>query len=103
MQVKYNAKARKQISDTILYYLEEFGKQATFNLSRRIDEKVRLLSNHPGIGHPESLLNNQKILYRSIIIGRYHKIIYYTKGETLRIAAFWDMRMHPNKLKNDLT
>ena len=28
--------------------------------------------------------------------------IYYVKGEVLRIAAFWDMRMHPDKLRKTI-
>ena len=37
-------------------------------------------------------------MYRATIIGRYHKLIYYVRGNTLRIAALWDMRMHPSNL-----
>lgn len=45
------------------------------------------------------VLKDRYIPYRATIIGRYYKIIYYLRGSTLRIAAFWDMRMDPRNLK----
>jgi plasmid stabilization system protein ParE len=99
MQVKYNAKAVQHISSTIDYYLEHYGKQATTNLAHEIDEKVKTLRKYPEIGFPEPLLKDRYIPYRATIIGRYHKLIYYVRGNTLRIAALWDMRMHPERLK----
>ena len=57
---------------------------------------------YPESGFPEPLLRDRKIFYRASIINDYYKIIYYVKGDTLRIAAFWDMRMHPDKLKKTL-
>ena len=98
MLVKYNAKATKHICSTIDYYLEHFGVQATTNLAHEIDEKIKTLKKYPEIGFPEPLLKDRYILYRATHIGRYHKIIYYVRGKTLRIAAFWDMRMNPDKL-----
>lgn len=99
MQVKYNAKATLHISSTIDYYLEHFGVQATTNLAHEIDEKVKTLRKYPEIGFPEPLLKNYYLQYRATHIGKYHKLIYYVKGNTLRIAAFWDMRMSPAKLR----
>ena len=102
MQVKYNAKALKHISSTVDYYLEHYGKQTTSNLAHEIDEKVKTLLKYPEIGFPEPLLRDRYILYRATHVGRYHKLIYYVKGNTLRIAAFWDMRMHPDRLKKKI-
>lgn len=99
MQVKYNKKAMSQISSVIDYYLAHFGVQPASNLAHEIDEKVKTLRKYPEIGFPEPLLRGNYIHYRATIIGRYHKIIYYVRGNTLRIAAFWDMRMHPDHLK----
>ena len=99
MQVKYNKKAVDHINAVIDYYLENYGEQATTNLAHEIDEKVKMLKRYPGIGFPEPLLRGYYNLYNATIVGRYYKLIYYVRGNTLRIAAFWDMRMHPDKLK----
>lgn len=29
-------------------------------------------------------------------------MVYYVKGDVLRIAAFWDMRMHPDNLRKKI-
>ena len=58
-----------------------------------------MLRKYPGIGFPEPLLHEYYIPYKATIVGRYHKLIYYVRGNTLRIVAFWDMRMSPSKLK----
>ena len=102
MQVEYNSKAIKHISSTFDYYLKYFGKQATANLAANIDENVKRLLRFPEIGHPEPLLRNKSILYRSLIIDKNHKLVYYIKGNTIRIAAFWDMRMHPDRLSKTI-
>ena len=102
MRIKYNVKATKHICSTIDYYLEHFGAQATANLAHEIDEKVKTLGKYPEIGFPEPLLKDRCLGYKATHIGRYHKLIYYVKGNTLHIAAFWDMRMHPDKLKKKI-
>jgi Txe/YoeB family toxin of Txe-Axe toxin-antitoxin module len=56
----------------------------------------------PESGTPEPLLSDRKIRYRSLIINDYYKLIYYVQGDILRIAAFWDMRMHPDKLRKSI-
>ena len=102
MQVEYNSKAIKHISSTFDYYLHNYGKQACKNLALAIDERVNRLVRFPEIGRPEPLLRNKHILYRSIIIDKNHKLVYYIKGNTIRIAALWDMRMHPNRLSKKI-
>ncbi len=99
MLVKYNKKAISHINSVVDYYLEHYGLQATTNLAHEIDEKVKMLRKYPGIGFPEPLLKSHYIQYKATIIGKNYKLIYYIKGNTLRIAAFWDMRMSPAKLK----
>ena len=36
-----------------------------------------------------------KQAYRSIIVRRLNKIVYYVQGNTIHIAAFWDTRREP--------
>ena len=48
------------------------------------------------------MLADRKIHYRASVINEYYKVIYYVKGDVLRIAAFWDMRMHPDNLRKTI-
>ena len=68
---------------------------------RELQKQKRLLK-YPESGFSEPLLRDRKILYRASIINDYYKVIYYVKGDVLRIAAFWDMRMHPDKLRKTI-
>lgn len=43
----------------------------------------------------EHLFAHRKQTYRSLIVRRLNKIVYYVKGDTLHIAAFWDTRREP--------
>lgn len=51
----------------------------------------------PELGAIDSLLAYRKQQYRSIIVRRLNKIVYYIKDDTIRIAAFWDTRREPKK------
>ena len=86
MQLEVSKRAQRQWLRILVYYNEK---------------KERLLK-HPESGFPEPLLADRKIRYRASIINDYYKVIYYVTGDTLRIAAFWDMRMNPEKLKKTI-
>ena len=49
----------------------------------------------PGIGQKEPLLQGRKRDYRSIVISRQNKLVYYVAGDTLYIVALWDTRREP--------
>ena len=38
---------------------------------------------------------HRKQAYRSIIVRRLNKVVYYVKGDILHIAAVWDTRREP--------
>ena len=49
----------------------------------------------PTMGVIDPLFAHRKQTYRSLIVRRLNKIVYYVKGDTLHIAAFWDTRREP--------
>lgn len=49
----------------------------------------------PEHGKIDPLFAHRKQLYRSIIVRRLNKIVYYIKDDTIRIAAMWDTRREP--------
>ena len=58
-----------------------------------------MLLKFPEAGFPEPLLKDRRIFYRAVHIGKYYKMIYYVHCDAIRVSAFWDMRMHPDKLQ----
>jgi plasmid stabilization system protein ParE len=77
-------------------------ERAATKLHQKFLKKQERLLKYPESGFPEPLLRDRKTRYRASIINDYYKVIYYVKGEVVRIAAFWDMRMHPDKLRKSV-
>lgn len=47
----------------------------------------------PGIGKIDPLFSDRARTYRSVIINGLNKLVYFTEGDILYIAGFWDTRM----------
>ena len=91
MKLEVSKRAQNQWLRILVYYKEMGGQRAAASLLK-----------HPESGFPEPLLADRKIRYRASIINDYYKVIYYVSGDAHRIAAFWDMRMSPEKLKKTI-
>ncbi|MBQ6769170.1 MAG: type II toxin-antitoxin system RelE/ParE family toxin [Prevotella sp.] len=102
MQVEVSKRAQQQWFRILVYYNEMGGERAAANLHQKYLQKQKRLLKYPESGTPEPQLRDRKIQYRFVIINDYYKMIYYVRGEVLRIAAFWDMRMHPDKLRKTI-
>lgn len=60
-----------------------------------VEKTVLSLAELPTMGRIDSLFAHRKQTYRSIIIRKLSKIVYYVKDNILHIAAFWDTRREP--------
>ncbi|MBO5592687.1 MAG: type II toxin-antitoxin system RelE/ParE family toxin [Prevotella sp.] len=102
MKAEVSKRAQRQWLRALVYYNEMGGERAAAKLHQKYLQKLKRVLKYPESGSPESLLQDRKIRYRSVIINDYYKMVYYVKGDVLRIAAFWDMRMHPDNLRKTL-
>ena len=102
MQIEVSKRAQRQWLQILVYYNEMGGEKAAAKLHLRYLQKQKRLLKFPESGTPEPLLRDRKIHYRSVIINEYYKMVYYVKGDVLRVAAFWDMRMHPDNLRKTI-
>ena len=57
-----------------------------------------LLSENPNMGSPDPLLADRSIMYRSYVVNRLNKIVYFIKEDHIEVADFWDVRREPKKL-----
>ena len=62
-----------------------------------MDCMIAELQRHPDSGHIEPF--GRRYTYRSCIIGKINKMYYFVHNNTLFIAAFADMRMHPDNIR----
>ena len=56
------------------------------------------LQKSPQIGRKEDLLSDRKFEYRFLVVGNY-KIIYWFEDNYIKIAAVFDCRQNPEKIK----
>ena len=57
---------------------------------------------HVAVTNVEPLLANRTHLYRSVVINKLNKLIYYIENETIIIADFWDTRREPKEQANQI-
>ena len=95
MQVTWNKKALTQLDAVMRYGSQEFGERTAQRLFARIMSYEPLLAANPRLGVAEPLLAGRKREYRSIVVHKLFKLVYYVKGDTIYIAALWDTRREP--------
>ena len=78
------------------YLVDEFGERTADAFEFEVENCVAMLRKFPESGHPESIPS--KYSYRSKIVGEHNKLYYFVYQNTLVIAAFADMRMHPDNV-----
>ena len=84
--------ALHQVED---YVLERFGEKEPQEFMDDIEHAVLMLADMPAMGKLDPLFAQRKQAYRSIIVRRLNKVVYFVKDDTLHIAAFWDTRREP--------
>ncbi len=77
-----------------------FGSITALKMARRIESLADALSLFPGMGFREPLLDKRTPIYRSCLINKRFKIIYWYNetNDTVIIEDIWDMRRAPQNL-----
>jgi plasmid stabilization system protein ParE len=97
MKVTWSQQAAESLRDAITYVRKEFGVYAKQRIVREVQEFVTLLSQNPELGKVEPLLQECPVEYRSYVINRINKAVYYINSDTnsIEIVALWDTRREP--------
>ena len=104
MQVTWNKKALNQLDAVMGYGRREFGERTVQRLYTRIMNYEPLLAANPRIGIAEPLLAGRKRAYRSIVVHKLFKLVYYIDEakQVIRITALWDTRREPHTQADNL-
>ena len=104
MNVKWNRKAEKQFDDAIFYCQNVFGESSAKKFFHKVAQYIPRLSANPLIGKVEPLLADKPITYRSIVVHKHFKLIYYIDqpNAILYIADLWDTRREPSRLAGEI-
>ena len=102
MKVSWSKKASDAVVQTSVYILDKFGPKASEDFLQEVQHVSELLESNPCLGPVEPLLAQKSKQYRSVVLNHLNKIVYYIKGDTIRIAAFWDTRREPKAQADNL-
>jgi plasmid stabilization system protein ParE len=90
---------RQAIEDYILF---SFGFAAHFEYVEAIEDWKKLVLDNPNIGKIEPLLVNMRKEYRSYVIAKLTKCIYYVENDFIVVVDWWDTRRGIKTLTQDL-
>ena len=103
MRVVQTGLAKRQIADTARYIRREFGKKSKESFLQKVRETRRLLADNPCLGPIEPLLAERTQTYRSVVVGKLNKMVYYIEEDTvIYVVAFWDCRREPASLASQV-
>lgn len=87
--------------DGIYKYIQTYNSFAAIEIYNDIVDESAVLAHFPYIGVIEPLLTEFPEEYRSLIVRRNYKIVYYIDNEaTIYVVAVFDCRQNPDKLKD---
>ena len=95
MNIRWHKRAATQLHEVEDYVLRDFGERIRQEFMDEVEQAVEMLANTPTLGKLDPLFSHRKLAYRSFIVRRLNKVVYYVKGNTLHVAAFWDTRREP--------
>ena len=93
MRVVWDPKAKEARTQVANYIRREFGSKRKTRFLQEVRDMTQQLKRSPGIGKIDPLFPDRARTYRSVIINGLNKLVYFTEGDLLYIAGFWDTRM----------
>lgn len=100
VQVIWQEDALRELQEALRYGKENFGQQVVERFYEQIGKWEVLLAANPYMGSLEPLLAARPTPYRSLVVHKHYKLIYWVdeKKETLYVADLWDTRREPQCL-----
>lgn len=95
MKIHWHKRAAAQLHKIEEYVQRDFGERIRQEFMDEVEQATLSLADMPTMGIIDPLFAHRKQTYRSFIVRRLNKIVYYVKDDTLHIAAFWDTRREP--------
>lgn len=94
-RIEWTPTAKEAWEKIATYIFESFGINALLDYERQTEELMTTLAMNPSAFAPEPLLSDRAIPYRSTLIHRLTKVIYYADAEVVYIVHIWDTRQEP--------
>lgn len=95
MVLTWLAPAKESLKEIAEYYKREYSKSSASKIVRQIRVAVENLKDFPQMAAVELLLEDEPIIYRSLVVTGTYKVIYYIGSNTIYIYDIWDCRQAP--------
>ena len=97
MKTVWEDPALEQLGEVADYIGDRFGEKRADVFLDEVRHVIDLLEYNPYMGALDPLLVGRSESYRSVLVNKLNKLVYYVdeNNETIHIAAFWDCRREP--------
>lgn len=102
MKVIWLPLAKRQLHSVATYLHKEFGPIVKNEFLQEVRYVNSLIGKSPQIGKVEPLLDDLPEMYRSVVVRRKDKIVYYEVENHIEVVAFWDCRREPERLVSEI-
>ena len=101
MRIEWSPRALDDLSDILKYVVDTFGETAAYHVNNEINDEVEKLAFFPQLGRIYYHDTESGITYRALT-SKYHKILYYSKGDILKVVLLWYTRRDNKELTRQL-
>lgn len=98
MKYRISTIFQREMNSIVEYIADNFGKQYALEFIEEVQRNIRQIVKYPEASAVEPLLMERQTTFRSKIVSKHNKAIYYIKGDAVYFVDLWDMRRHPDKL-----
>lgn len=97
-QVKWTAEAEKALDEAVYQCWQKFGGNVSAHFYDQVKNQDRYFATDPNIEKLEPLLAHKSHAYRSLVVHKLYKIVYYIDADAVYIVDLWDVRRNPDAL-----
>lgn len=103
MEIVWDNAAKADLICLLTYLEDNFGMKSARDFRRKVLAHVNSLAEHPKLGHSEPELEIADTVFRSLLVGKFNKLIYTLTPIHILIIALWDTRRNPDALRDETT
>jgi len=103
MKIILLPKALERLEEIYVFF-QSVSEDVAACVYNDILDEIGVLESFPQMAVVESFLSDCGKVFRSLVVMKHYKVIYYIEKEenTVYIATIWDCRQNPEKLKNEI-
>ena len=95
LKVEWSLEARENLSKVFSFLEREWTEKEIRKFSRRIEEQLHIISNHPA-----TYKKSEKLVgTRECLLSRHNSLLYTFNEDTLFVVTVWNNYQNPDKLK----